>query len=116
MIISCANAPVKAEEKPELPDSIQELLKEEPRFSPGDKVVAVLRIVSGGKESIVIGYVFPDKFVIGTVKQLIKKVKLEPYDATMNVPLKVLVDWGNGKITKMSPENLAHYKPKPKEK
>lgn len=99
LIISCANAPIKAEEELELPEQIRELLKEEPRFSPGDRVVAVLRIVSGGDESVVIGYVFPDKFIIGTVDEIKEKL--------------VCVDWGNGKIIEMSPENLAHYKPKP---
>jgi hypothetical protein len=76
------------------------VLPEESGFVVGEKVVAVLRIVSGGNYPINIGYIFPDKFAIGTIKKITGKF--------------AYVDWGNNEIYKISILNLAHYTPKKK--
>lgn len=74
------------------------LLPEESGFFVGEKVVAVLRIVSGGNYPVNIGYIFPDKFAIGVIKRI---------DGEF-----AYVDWGNDNIYKISIVNLAHYTPK----
>jgi hypothetical protein len=71
------------------------LLPRESGFSVGERVVAVLRIVSGGDYPISVGYIFPDRFAIGVIKRITGEF--------------AYVDWGNEKVYKISLVNLAHY-------
>lgn len=69
-------------------------------FVVGEKVVAVLRIVSGGNYPVTVGYIFPDKFAIGMITKI---------DGEF-----AYVDWGNDTVYKISIVNLAHYTPSEK--